>query len=53
MKSLNEKKMLVKFAKMLGQPIDPALLESIEKEERLSKMMFGFVEPEVSTIIDK
>jgi hypothetical protein len=53
MKSLNEKRMLVKFAKMLGQPIDPALLESIEKEERLSKIMFGFVEPEVPSIIEK
>jgi hypothetical protein len=53
MKSLNEKRMLVKFAKMLGQPIDPALLESIEKEERLSKMMFGFVEPEAPTSIEK
>ena len=38
---------------MLGQPIDPALLESIEKEERLSKIMFGFVEPEVPSIIEK
>ena len=45
--------MLVKFAKMLGQPIDPALLESIEKEEKLSKMMFGAVEPEVPSIIEK
>lgn len=29
------------MAKILGQPVDPALLESIEKEEKLNKALFG------------
>jgi len=40
MKSLEEKKLLVKMARMLGQPVDQALVESIEREERLSKILF-------------
>jgi hypothetical protein len=40
MKSLEEKKLLVKMAKMLGQPVDPELVESIEKEERLNRVLF-------------
>lgn len=40
MKTLKEKKMLVRLAKMLGEEVDPVLLASIEKEERLSKAMF-------------
>ena len=45
MKTLEEKKLLVKMARMLGEPVDPLLVESIEKEEKLSKIMFG-EEPE-------
>ena len=41
MKSLDEKKLLVKMARMLGQPVDPALLESIEREEKLAVALFG------------
>jgi hypothetical protein len=40
MKTLEEKKLLVKMAKILGQPVDPALIESIEKEEKLNKTLF-------------
>lgn len=40
MKTLEEKKLLVKMAKILGQPVDAALVESIEKEERLAKLLF-------------
>jgi hypothetical protein len=40
MKNLDEKKLLVKMARMLGQPVDQELLESIEKEERLNKVLF-------------
>lgn len=40
MKSLEEKKLLVKMARAFNQPVDPALLESIEREERLSKILF-------------
>ena len=41
MKSLEEKKLLVKMARMLGQPVDSALVESIEREEKLSEAFFG------------
>ena len=41
MKTLEEKKLLVKMARMLGEPVDPLLVESIEKEEQLSMIMFG------------
>ncbi|CAB4124286.1 hypothetical protein UFOVP49_124 [uncultured Caudovirales phage] len=48
MKTLKEKKMLANFARMLGEPVDPGLLKSIEEEERLSKMFFKEQkEPEV------
>jgi hypothetical protein len=40
MKSLEEKKLLVKMARAFGQPVDQALIESIEKEERLAKLLF-------------
>lgn len=40
MKNLEEKKLLVKMSRMLGQPVDPALLESIEREENLNKLLF-------------
>lgn len=40
MKNLEEKKLLVKMARMLGQPVDQELLESIEKEEKLAKLLF-------------
>ena len=49
MKTLEEKKLLVKMARMLGQPVDQALIESIEREERLTKLLFKeetVVEPE-------
>ena len=41
MKSLEEKKLLVKMARMLGQPVDQALVESIEREEKLAAVIFG------------
>lgn len=40
MKSLEEKKLLVKMARMLGQPVDQELVESIEREEKLTKLLF-------------
>lgn len=40
MKNLDEKKLLVKMARMLGQPVDQELLESIEREEKLNKILF-------------
>ena len=40
MKNLEEKKLLVKMARMLGQPVDQELLESIEREEKLNKLLF-------------
>ncbi len=41
MKSLEEKKLLVKMARAFGQPVDQALLESIEREEKLAAALFG------------
>jgi len=41
MKTLEEKKMLVKMARMLGQPVDQALIESIEREEKLAAAFFN------------
>lgn len=53
MKSLEEKKKLVKFARMLGETIEPELLESIEREEKLIKAMFKEEQPAaVETIIE-
>jgi hypothetical protein len=40
MKSLEEKKMIVKMARMFGQPVDQALIESIEREEKLAAAFF-------------
>jgi hypothetical protein len=37
MKSLEEKKLLVKMARMLGEPVDQELLESIKREEQLAE----------------
>lgn len=39
LRNLEEKKLLLKFARIMGEPIDPALVESIEKEERLLKAL--------------
>jgi len=41
MKTLEEKKLLVKMAKAFGQPIDPALVESIRREEELNEKFLG------------
>lgn len=40
MKTLEEKKLLVKMAKMLGQEVDPELVESIKREEFLNRKLF-------------
>ena len=40
MKTLEEKKLLVKMMRLFGQPVDLALLESIKREEELSKAFF-------------
>jgi hypothetical protein len=40
MKSLEEKKLLVKMARAFGQPVDQALIESIEREEKLAALLF-------------
>jgi hypothetical protein len=41
MKTLDEKKMIIKMARMFGQPVDQALVESIEREEKLASALFG------------
>lgn len=35
MQSIKEKKLLVKFAKSMGQPIDPAILEEVQKFDEM------------------
>jgi hypothetical protein len=51
MKTLEEKKLLVKMAKILGQPVDPGLVESIEKEEKLLKTLFKEEQKEEPKIV--
>lgn len=48
MKNLEEKKLLVKMMKALGQPVDQELIESIRREEELTEKFLGIkkVEPE-------
>jgi hypothetical protein len=50
MKSLEEKKMIIKMARMFGQPVDQALIESVEREEKLAAALFG--EPEKEVIVE-
>lgn len=47
MKTLEEKKMLIKMARMFGQPVDQALVESVEREEKLAAAFFGAPKKEV------
>ena len=37
MKSIKEKQLLVKWAKAMGEPVDPALVEEVERYEKLQK----------------
>lgn len=41
MKNLEEKKLLVKMMRAFGQPVDQALVESIEREEKLAQILFN------------
>jgi hypothetical protein len=41
MKTLEEKKLLVKMAQAFGQPVDQTLIESIEREEKLAAVFFN------------
>lgn len=41
MKTLDEKKKLVAMMRAFGQPVDQELVESIRREEELSKKLFG------------
>ena len=40
MKTLEEKKLLVKMARLLGEPVDQELIESIKREEEYAKLLF-------------
>ena len=51
MKSLEEKKMLIKMARMFGQPVDQALIEPVEREEKLAAALFG--EPKQEVIVEE
>ena len=50
MKTLEEKKLLVKMARALGQPVDQSLIDSIEKEEKLNEAFFGIKKTEAPKI---
>jgi phenylpyruvate tautomerase PptA (4-oxalocrotonate tautomerase family) len=39
MKTLKEKEMLIKWARLLGEEVDPELIASVEKEKRLQKQL--------------
>ena len=47
MKTLEEKKLLVKMMKALGQPVDQELVESIRREEEFTKLLFKEEKKEV------
>lgn len=49
MKNLAEKKLLVSMMQALGQPVDPALLESIRLEEELTSKLF----PQQEVIVEQ
>lgn len=51
MKSLEEKKLLVKMMRLFGQSVDQELVESIKREEELAKVFFGEVkQPEIDVV---
>lgn len=47
MKTLEEKKLLVKMMKAFGQPVDQELVESIRREEEFAKLLFKEEKKEV------
>ncbi len=53
MKTLEEKKLLVKMMKMFGQPVDEELVESIRREEEFRKAFFGEEIQETKIVIEK
>lgn len=60
MKSIKEKQMLVKWAKVMNEPIDPLLLEEVERYEQLQKEIVESVREhslsdlvEASSVLDK
>ncbi len=53
MKNLAEKKLLVSMMQALGQPVDPALLESIRLEEELNAMLFATKEQLVEEVVEE
>jgi hypothetical protein len=50
MKTLDEKKLLVKMAKAFGQPVDEELINSIRREEELEAVFFGKKETQENII---
>jgi len=53
MKTLEEKKLLVKMAQMLGQPVDPELVESIKREEYLNRKIFEKETPPPAPVLQE
>jgi len=53
MKNLAEKKLLVSMMQALGQPVDPALIESIRLEEELDAMLFATQQQLVEEVVEE
>lgn len=53
MKNLAEKKLLVSMMHALGQPVDPALIESIRIEEELDAMLFATQQQLVEEVVEE
>lgn len=52
MQTIKEKKLLVKFAKSMGQPIDPALVEEVERYEALQETIKESVRTMAKEVFD-
>ena len=52
MQSIKEKKLLVKFAQSMGQPIDPAMLEEVKKYEEMQTRIQESVRSSMTDLFD-
>lgn len=53
MQSIKEKKLLIKFAQSMGQPIDPAILEEVKKYDDLQEQITQSVRSSIKDIFYK
>lgn len=52
MQSIKEKKLLVKFAQSMGQPVDPAMLEEVKKYEEMQTRIQESVRSSMTDLFD-